>query len=187
MSQFYTALEATPRPGPRQGMVGHCLRGLVTLGLVLSLVACGFELRKTPEFAFKSVYTDVAPASLLGSELKRNLAAAGNIQLITDPAQAKNAQVILDILQQQREKTVVGMNASGQVREFQLRVRIKFRLRTPQGKELIPETELLQQRDQSYDEAFALSKQAEEELLYRTMQSDIVQQLLRRLAAIKEL
>ena len=71
---------------------------------------------------------------MLGSELKRTLAAVGNIQLITDAAQAKNAQVILDILQEQREKTVVGVNASGQVREFQLRIRIKFRLRTPQGK-----------------------------------------------------
>ena len=187
MNQADTALQATSRPGLRQSMVGRRLRGWVALGLILSLVACGFELRKTPEFAFNTVYTEVAPASVLGSELKRTLTAVGNIQLITDPAQAKNAQVILDILQEQREKTVVGMNASGQVRELQLRLRIKFRLRTPQGKELIPETELLQVRDQSYDEAFALSKQAEEELLYRNMQTDIVQQLMRRLAAVKEL
>ena len=186
MNQADTGLQATSHARLCQRMVGR-LRGLVALGLILSLVACGFELRKTPEFAFKTLYTEAAPTSPLGNELRRNLGAVGNIQLITDVAQAKNAQVILDILQEQREKTVVGMNASGQVRELQLRLRIKFRLRTPQGKELIPETELLQVRDQSYDEAFALAKQAEEELLYRTMQSDIVQQLLRRLAAIKEL
>jgi LPS-assembly lipoprotein len=129
----------------------------------------------------------VAPTSVLGVELKRNLGALGNIQLITDPAQAKNAQAILDIVQELREKTVVGVTPSGQVRELQLRIRIRFRLRTPGGKELIPETELLQQRDQSYSEAFALAKQSEEEQLYRSMQSDIVQQLLRRLAAVKEL
>jgi LPS-assembly lipoprotein len=31
--------------------------------------------------------------------------------------------VILDVLGDQREKVVVGLNASGQVREFQLRLR----------------------------------------------------------------
>jgi len=157
------------------------------LALVLGLAACGFELRKTPEFAFQSLYTNVAPTSVLGVELKRNLGALGNIQLITDAAQAKNAQAILDIVQESREKTVVGVSPAGQVREFQLRIRLKFRLRTPAGKELIPETELLQQRDLSYSEVFALAKEAEEIQLYRNMQSDLVQQLLRRLAAVKEL
>ena len=66
---------------------------------------------------------------------------------------------------------MVGLNASGQVREFQLRTRLRFRLRTPQGKELIPETELLQQRDISFNESAALAKEAEENLLYRDMQT----------------
>ena len=82
---------------------------------------------------------------------------------------------------------VVGVNASGQVREFQLRLRFKFRLRTPSGKELIAETELLQQRDISFSESFVLAKEAEEASLYRDMQADIIAQLLRRLAAVREL
>ena len=79
---------------------------------------------------------------------------------------------------------VVGVTASGQVRAFQLRIRVRFRLRTPQGQELIPETQLLQQRDISFNESAVLAKEAEEGLLYRDMQSDLVQQLLRRLAAV---
>ena len=184
-----------PAPEPPQAdctrqnrrVFGARLGGMALLGLGLALSGCGFELRKTPEFAFKSIYTGVAPTSVFGTELKRNLAAMGNIQLITDAAQLKNAQVILDIFQELREKTVVGVNASGQVREFQLRLRVKFRLYTPQGKELIAETELLQQRDISFSESAVLSKEAEEGLLYRNMQTDIVQQLMRRLAAVKEL
>ena len=63
-------------------------------------------------------------------------------------------QVIFDLPQELREKVVVGLNSSGQVREFQLRTRIRFRLRsTAQGRELIPETELLQQRDITFNEA----------------------------------
>ena len=92
-----------------------------------------------------------------------------------------------DILQELREKTVVAVNASGQVREFQLRIRVKFKMRTPQGVELISPTEIVQQRDISFNESAVLAKEAEEVLLYRDMQTDIVQQLLRRIAAVKTL
>ena len=93
--------------------------------------------------------------------------------------------VIMDVLTDQREKVVVGVGAVGQVREFQLRVRFRFRLRTPQGRELIDETELLLQRDLSFNETAVLAREQEEDLLYRDMQSDIVQQVLRRLAAVR--
>jgi LPS-assembly lipoprotein len=73
------------------------------------------------------------------------------------------------------------------VREFQLRLRFSFKLRTPQDKELIELAEILQQRDISYNESAALAKEAEEALLYRDMQSDLVQQIMRRLAAIRTL
>ena len=153
----------------------------------LALTACGFELRGTPQLAFSSLYVGVAESSALGNELKRNLASLGTLQVVSDPAQQANAQAILDILLEQREKTVVGVNATGQVREFQLRVRMRFRLRTPQGKELIADTELLLQRDISFNESAVLAKEAEEGQMYRDMQSDIVQQLMRRLAAVRTL
>lgn len=153
----------------------------------LLLAGCGFRLRQAPEFAFKSIYAGLTPGSLIGIELKRHLAAVGGVELITDPARQREAEVLFVVLQEQREKAIVGGSAVGQVRELQLRLRFKFRVLTPQGKELIPETELLQVRDQSYSEALALAKQAEEVQLYSNMQSDIVQQVLRRLAAIREL
>ncbi len=71
------------------------------------------------------------------------------------------------------------------MREFQLRIRLKFRVRGAQGQELVVPTELVQQRDISFNESAVLAKEAEEVLLYRDMQSDIVQQLLRRLAAVR--
>ena len=94
-------------------------------------------------------------------------------------------QLIVDILEEVREKTVVGLNAAGQVREFQLKLRIKMRVRTPLGKELIAPTDVVQQRDISFNESAVLAKEVEESLLYRDMQSDIVQQVLRRLSALK--
>ena len=162
-------------------------RLLLSLSPALALGACGFRLRGTPDLAFQTLYVSVAENSSLGNELKRNLSSLGAVQLITDVAQKPKAQAILDVLSETREKNVVGVNASGQVREFQLRVRVNFRLSTPQGAELIPATELLQQRDISFNESAVLAKEAEEALLYRDMQTDIVQQLMRRLAAVKSI
>ena len=160
-------------------------RALLSAAPALLLAGCGFQLRQPPKFAFRTLYTGVAEGSSLGNELKRQLLATGQVSVLTDPRQAATADVVLDVLVDQREKIVVGLSATGQVREFQLRVRFKFRLRTPQGRDLIPDTELLLQRDISFNETAVLSKEAEEGLLYRDMQSDIVQQVMRRLAAVR--
>ncbi|MBA3773299.1 MAG: hypothetical protein H0X13_12675 [Ramlibacter sp.] len=160
-------------------------RALLPLGgAALVLAGCGFALRQAPTFAFATIY--IATTSPVGRELGRSIGNGDSVKVIQSGA-ADAAQVVLDVLAEQREKVVVGLNASGQVREFQLRSRFKFKLRTPQGKELIPETELLQQRDISFNESAVLAKEAEESLLYRDMQTDIVQQLMRRLAAVKTL
>jgi len=151
-------------------------------GVSVLLAGCGFQLRQAPHFAFSTIY--IGASSSLGNELKRTIASSGSVAVV-DAARVNTAQVVLDLLADQREKVVVGLSASGQVREFQLRTRVRFKLRTPQGKELIPETELLQQRDISFNESAALAKEAEENLLYRDMQTDIVQQLMRRMAAVK--
>ena len=152
----------------------------------LLLAGCGFKLRGVQQFSFRSLYIAAPPSSPRARELRRTLQGAGDtVQVLTEPAQQPQAEAILEVLSEQQERTVVGLNASGQVRELQLRLRLRFKLRTPLGEEWIPETELLQQRDISYNETIALAKEAEEALLYRNMQTDLVQQLLRRLAAVK--
>lgn len=165
----------------RQGVGRLWAGGIGATGLFV-LSGCGFALRQAPQLPFSSLYMNVSEASSLGQDLKRSLVASG-VRVLSDSRQAETAQVILDLLQDQREKIVVGVNASGQVREFQLRIRLVFRLRSQDGQLWLPETELLQQRDFSFNETGALSREAEEALIYRSMQSDIVQQALRRLAA----
>jgi len=152
----------------------------------LALSACGFELRRAPELPFTTLYINGSARSTLVTELRRQLVNSADVQVL-ETRDAARAQVVLDVLTDQRERVVVGVGTAGQVREFQLRVRFRFRLRNPAGEELIAPVELLQQRDISYSESAALAKEAEEALLYRDMQSDIVQQTLRRLAAVKSI
>lgn len=153
----------------------------------VSLSGCGFALRKAPEFAFTTLYSGLSESSPLGVELRRSLEATRKVKVISDVGRINEAQVVLDVLLDQREKKVISLNASGQVREFQLILRFSFRLRTLAGKELIPASEITLQRDISFNESVVLAKEAEEVLLYRDMQSDIVQQIMRRLAAVKTL
>ena len=158
--------------------------GLVAIS---TLTGCGFKLRGAQTFAFKTIFMSGVDASPLLTELSRAMQSGGEVRVVTDGKLLDTAQVVLEVVSDQREKTVVGVTSSGQVREFQLRLRFKFKLRSKEGKELIAETEILQQRDISFTESAALSKEAEEGLLYRNMQSDIVQQIQRRLAAVKTL
>jgi LPS-assembly lipoprotein len=146
------------------------------------LAGCGFQLRQAPDFAFGSIYINVAESSPVGRELKRMIASGGKVAVLDSPAQA---DVVMDVLNEQRQKVVVGLGAVGQVREFELRMRLRFRLRSRDGRELIPEAEIVRQQDISYSETVALAKEDEEQLVYRSLQSDIVRQVLRRLASVK--
>ena len=159
------------------------LFALVTVAAALA--GCGFQLRQTGDYPFKTLFAGFSVTSPLGAELSRQLLGTGRIELLTDARQIQQAQVMLDILHEQRQRVVVGTNASGQVRELQLRMTVKFRLRTPEGVEWIELVELFQQRDLSFSETAALSKEIEEAMLYRDMQHDIVQQIVRRLARVK--
>ena len=165
----------------------HVLGRIAAHSGLLLLTACGFELRKAPNYPFKTLYISVAEASLIGQELKRNIAASGQVEVITDARQIERADVIFDFLLELPEKVILSRTSSGAVREFQLRFRIRFRLRSRDGYELIPDTELAQERIISFNESAALSKESEEQLLYRDMRSDIVQQVLRRLGAVLQL
>jgi LPS-assembly lipoprotein len=165
------------------------LAAAFAIGGTTLLQACGFKLRGTQTFAFDTIAVEANPVGAVTTDLRKALGS----QLFVNPAvsaagaAAPVAQVTMDILQELRERAVAGVNAAGQVRELQLRIRIKFRLRNARGKDLIEATEILQQRDISFSESAVLAKEVEEALLYKNMQADIVQQLLRRLAAVKSI
>lgn len=149
------------------------------------MAGCGFELRRAPELAFRSIaLTGFEPYSPLADELRMQVNASQTTTVAEAPSQA---QVVLEALADTRERSVVASTATGQVRELQLRARLQFRLRSAAGRELIAPTEIVRSRDMSYSESLALAKEQEEAQLFRIMQSDIVSQVMRRLAAVRSL
>ncbi len=185
MTVHHPANKDTPQ-GVQRRWVLHTLMGAMGAS-VLVLSGCGFQLRQAASLPFKTVFLITPRQSTLQADLRRALTANSELTVLTEAKDMASAEVVLDVMSEQRDRVVVGLNASGQVRELQLRLKVKFRLRTPQGKVLIPEVELQQQRDLSFLETAALAKEIEENMMYRDMQIDKVQQMMRRLAAVKTL
>jgi LPS-assembly lipoprotein len=157
----------------------------LTLAAVLALSACGFQLRGSNGSAslpFKSVYVGLPETSQLGTELRRYIRGSDDTAVVDDP---KAAQAILEVLSESRDKAVLSLNTQGRVREYSLTYRLRFRLTDSSGKELLPPTDIALKRDMSFNESQVMAKEKEEEMLYRDMQSDMVQLILRRLSALK--
>jgi LPS-assembly lipoprotein len=160
-------------------------RRLALAVAAMTLGGCGFELKKPPELRFKTIRLAGFPArSPLADELKRNIDASTTTKVVEA---LKDAEVVLQALTDEREKSVVATTAANQVREYELRSRFRFQLLTAAGKELVPPSEIVLKRELTYTESAALSKEQEEAFLYRAMQSDIVSQVLRRLASVQVL
>ena len=158
-------------------------RAFVLAFAASTLTACGFELRRAPELRFRTIQlTGFPPRSALAADLRRNIDASTTTHVVDV---AKDAEVVLQALEEERQKSSVAVTAANQIREFELRLRFRFSLRTIGGKELIPSTEIVQSRDMSYTERAALGKEQEEATLYRAMQTDIVAQVMRRLASVQ--
>ncbi len=153
---------------------------MAALALAFALSGCGFQLRGQTTLPFATLY--VPGTTALAVELKRNIASGTQTKLVDAPDKAQ-AQLIMSA--DQREKVILSFNTAGRVREFQLKYKFAFRVVDARGREYLPENEITLTRDISFNDSQVLAKETEEGLLYRDMQSDMVQQILRRLGSAR--
>lgn len=147
--------------------------------LALLLAGCGFQLRGTAELPFETIFVPSA-SSGVALDIKRNIQSGTRTRVVDEAA---SAEAILQFLQEVREKHILSLTGTGRVREFQLRYRVGFRLHDGKGGEFLPASTIELTRDVTYNDAEVLAKETEEQLLYRDMQFDMVQLVMRRLAA----
>ena len=158
------------------------MRSLIVGLLALAVSACGFQLRGSYDLPFKTLHIGVVETAELHAQIRRNVEAGSTTHIVSD---AKEAEAKLVVLGDVPEKSVLSIDASGRVREFQLKRTFTFQLVDAKGAVLIPSSAIVVRRDITFSDALVLSKEAEEVLLLRDMQSDLVQQLIRRLSAVK--
>ncbi|MDA0274903.1 MAG: LPS assembly lipoprotein LptE [Proteobacteria bacterium] len=146
--------------------------------LALALSGCGFQLRGTAELPFATIFVPGATAGV-ALDIKRNIQSGTRTRVVDD---VKSAEAVLQFLQETREKHILSLTGTGRVREFQLRYRVGFRLHDAKGGEFVPANTIELTRDVTYNDAQVLAKETEDQLLYRDMQFDMVQLVMRRLA-----
>lgn len=155
---------------------------LIVLAAIMLVPSCGFRLRGEAALPFESIHVQGSSTSPFTIQLKRSIATATKARLIDNP---KEAQVVLQILNERQEKEILALSGGGRVREYYLRYNVTYRLADSKGAEHIPPTEISLRRELTYNDAEALAKESEEMLLFRDMQTDAARQLLFRLQVVK--
>ena len=146
------------------------------LALLLLLSACGFQLRGDPAVGLKSLFV---PGGGVAQEIRRTLA-SGPTRVVNSAAEA---EAHLRILAEKRDKTVHTITGAGRVYEFELRLGVRYDLLVP-GREIpvIAPSEAVARRLITYSEAAPIAKEAEEQLLFKDMQGEIADRILRQVA-----
>ena len=158
-------------------------RALAVLGALPLLAAgCGFQLRGARPLPFDTIYLGMYEYSELAAAIRRQIRAGSTTRVV---ARQEDAAVRLEVLADAKEKSILALNTQGRVREYQLRQRFSFRLVDKNNQEVIAPNEILLRRDLAFDDSQVLAKEQEEILLYRDMQTDLVQQLMRRLSSAR--
>ena len=157
------------------------MRRLILCLFIALLAGCGFHLRGQVALPYSTLHISGPSASSVSNSLKRVLRSSG-ARLVD---RQEDAELTLVILSDVREKSILSLSAAGRAQEYELRQRLSYRIITAAEPDL-PAGEILSQRSISFSDAQVLAKESEENLLYRDMENDVVQQLLRRLQAAKK-
>ena len=148
------------------------------------LTGCGFQLRGTlsGNLPYKTMMIALPDTSEVRVWLERYINAAGSTEIIDDP---KLADATFQQLSDSRIKTILSVNAQGRVREYRLQLNYRFRVVNAKGQILVPPNDVSLSRDITFDDSNVLAKDLEESLLWRDMNNDLVNQIMRRLSIIK--
>ena len=157
------------------------MRLALATAAVLLLAACGFQLRGVAGLPFETLYVPGATGGI-ALELKRNIESGSATRVVDDP-KAAAAQLLFS--EETRTKEILALSTAGRVREYRLIYRVGFRVGDGKGGDYLPPSTVTLTRDVTYDDAVALAKETEEQLLFRDMQADMVQQIMRRLSAAR--
>ena len=156
----------------------------LALLLALVLAGCGFQLRGTQSstLPYASLYIALPETDEIRLWLSRYIRAGAQTELLDSPAAAT---AIFQQVANQRQKSILSVNAQGRVQEYRLQLNYSFRIVDAKGQVLVPPNEISLYRDVSFDDSKVLAKELEEGLLWRDMNADLVSQIMRRLSIVK--
>jgi LPS-assembly lipoprotein len=160
------------------------LKKFNALLLVVAILAgCGYQLRGSaslPDVMSVTYIKGLRPYSVLVDEFSRALRAR-NVVVASDPAAAT---AVLNVTGNTTEKLVQSVDFAGNVLEYEIRQTIRFSVSTPDQQALLAEQSLSLSRDFLYTSTDVLAKEREEKLVRQTLQQNLVNLAMLRIAAI---
>jgi LPS-assembly lipoprotein len=152
--------------------------------LAALITGCGFHLRGTlsGNLPYKSLFIALPDTADVRIWLERYINASGSTKIVDSP---KEADAIFQQLSDNRIKTILSVNAQGRVREYRLQLDYRFQIVNSKGQILVKPNEVNLSRDITFDDSNILAKDLEEGLLWRDMNNDLVNQIMRRMSIIK--
>lgn len=158
----------------RRKAIKYLLTGIAAAGLS----GCGFQLRGVQRIHYRSVYVQAPDHE---SAFVRRLEQTLKDNQVTLGTSVREADAVLVLSQERKNRTILALSGGGRVREYRLNYALNYSLSDREGKTIYPDSLIQLTRDFTYDDNLYLAKNAEEAFLYRDLEEDAVQQIMRRL------
>lgn len=155
---------------------------LILLLACTLMISCGFKLRGSQVFNFKTIGVVSTSHASVVQDLKKQLMLSTEVLSAGDDL--SKAEYILEISYEKRERQVTGFSTSGSVKDLKIGCTVAFSFRTHTGRTLISNVEISRQKNIGFNETQALSKALDEDAIYVDLKADIVRQILKRLSVV---
>jgi LPS-assembly lipoprotein len=155
------------------------------LGALIALpalftTACGFKLRGSVSIPYKVIAITGAPSPLLRSDLEMIILTGSDAKVANN---AKDADLILEIISEQNTREILAYNATGQISAYRLNSRVAFQATDQNGVDIVPESEIYVTRDMDFSVSTVLATDVQQQQFTNAMRMDLSLQILRRIAA----
>ena len=155
----------------------------IVLFAVVSLSACGFQLRGTGQISSHVDMLHVTAVNAYGEfvqKLETALQRAG-VSMEDDKSLAPFS---LHIIGEKNTRRAATTTSRITVAEYELRLLVEFQLENRAGDLIIPPSSLVTERVYALDQANLAGSNEEEELLKAEMQDEIIEQIIRRVDTV---
>lgn len=158
-------------------------RLIILTFLLAVLCACGFQLRKEavlPSGMGTVVVQGADPFSPLGRDLAAALQRAGS----TVVEKADNGVAVMNISANELATDVLSVGGNARANEYSMRYHVEFNVTDSAGTAILDKQVIELSREYTFDAVQAAAVAAEEDLLRKELQREMVQSIMRRLDAL---
>ena len=145
---------------------------------MISLIACGFQLRGGIEANFDSISIDGGSAGFV-KQLKKRLRQSSIAVL------SSGGEVQLEIVDDLLDKRILSLNSDGRISEYELNYRVSYRVKGQNDSEWGQLINNEVRRQYTYDDENVVAKALEEEKLINGMRDELIRTITAQISLQK--